>query len=40
MTSHAAVVARGLGTCCVSGCGYDNDLKIDDESYSFEIIGH
>lgn len=29
MTSHAAVVARGMGTCCVSGCG---DLKIDEEN--------
>ena len=27
MTSHAAVVARGMGTCCVSGCG---DIKIDE----------
>ena len=29
MTSHAAVVARGMGTCCVSGCGNDNDGKIE-----------
>ena len=29
MTSHAAVVARGMGTCCVSGCG---ELKIDEEA--------
>ena len=29
MTSHAAVVARGMGTCCVSGCGNDNEVKID-----------
>ncbi len=28
MTSHAAVVARGMGTCCVSGCG---EIKIDEE---------
>ena len=30
MTSHAAVVARGMGTCCVSGCGNDNEVKIDE----------
>ncbi|MCI5792159.1 MAG: pyruvate, phosphate dikinase [Lachnospiraceae bacterium] len=29
MTSHAAVVARGMGTCCVCGCGNDNDVAID-----------
>ncbi len=34
MTSHAAVVARGMGTCCVSGCGNDNDVKIDEEAKS------
>ena len=32
MTSHAAVVARGMGTCCVSGCG---DIKIDEENKTF-----
>ena len=36
MTSHAAVVARGMGTCCVSGCGNDNDVKIDEEAKTFE----
>ena len=35
MTSHAAVVARGMGACCVSGCG---DIKMHDEGY-FEIDG-
>ena len=40
MTSHAAVVARGMGTCCVSGCGNDNDVKIDEEAKTFEINGH
>ena len=35
MTSHAAVVARGMGTCCVSGCG---DINMHDEGY-FEIDG-
>lgn len=33
MTSHAAVVARGMGTCCVSGCG---DIKMDEENKKFE----
>ena len=37
MTSHAAVVARGMGTCCVSGCG---DIKIDEEAKYFELGGH
>lgn len=37
MTSHAAVVARGMGTCCVSGCG---EIKIDEESKYFELGGH
>lgn len=37
MTSHAAVVARGMGTCCVSGCG---DIKIDEEAKKFELGGH
>ncbi len=36
MTSHAAVVARGMGTCCVSGCG---DVKIDDASRTFTLNG-
>lgn len=36
MTSHAAVVARGMGTCCVSGCG---ELKIADDEKSFELAG-
>ena len=36
MTSHAAVVARGLGTCCVSGCG---DIKMDEENKKFELGG-
>ncbi|MDW8802602.1 pyruvate, phosphate dikinase [Clostridium sp. A1-XYC3] len=36
MTSHAAVVARGMGTCCVAGCG---DLKIDEEAKTFELGG-
>ena len=40
MTSHAAVVARGMGTCCVSGCGNDNEVKIDEEAKTFEINGH
>ncbi len=37
MTSHAAVVARGMGTACVSGCG---DIKIDEEAKHFELGGH
>ena len=37
MTSHAAVVARGMGTCCVSGCG---DIKIDEENKTFELGGY
>ena len=40
MTSHAAVVARGMGACCVSGCGNDNDVKIDYDAKTFEINGH
>ncbi len=36
MTSHAAVVARGMGTCCVSGCG---DIKIDEEAKYFTLAG-
>ena len=34
MTSHAAVVARGMGKCCVSGCG---DIKMDEENKQFEL---
>ncbi|HJA70522.1 MAG TPA: pyruvate, phosphate dikinase [Candidatus Lachnoclostridium stercoravium] len=37
MTSHAAVVARGMGTCCVSGCG---EIRIDEEAKWFELGGH
>ena len=37
MTSHAAVVARGMGTCCVSGCG---EIKIDEEAKVFELGGY
>lgn len=37
MTSHAAVVARGMGPCCVSGCG---EIKIDEEAKVFELGGH
>ncbi|MCH5275016.1 MAG: pyruvate, phosphate dikinase [Lachnospiraceae bacterium] len=37
MTSHAAVVARGMGTCCVSGCG---EMKIDEEAKMFELGGY
>ena len=36
MTSHAAVVARGMGTCCVSGCG---DIKMDEGNKKFELGG-
>ena len=36
MTSHAAVVARGMGTCCVSGCG---DIKMDEENKQFTLKG-
>ena len=36
MTSHAAVVARGMGTCCVAGCG---DLKVDEEAKTLEVGG-
>lgn len=36
MTSHAAVVARGMGTCCVAGCG---DLKVNEEAKTFEASG-
>ncbi len=35
-TSHAAVVARGMGTCCVSGCG---DIKMDEANKKFELGG-
>ena len=37
MTSHAAVVARGMGTCCVSGCG---DIAINEDDKVFELGGH
>ena len=37
MTSHAAVVARGMGTCCVSGCG---EIKINEEKKEFTLGGH
>jgi len=37
MTSHAAVVARGMGTCCVSGCG---EIKIDEEAKTFTLGGY
>ena len=36
MTSHAAVVARGMGTCCVSGCGA---IKMDEANRQFELAG-
>ena len=36
MTSHAAVVARGMGTCCVSGCG---DINMDEENKKFTLAG-
>lgn len=37
MTSHAAVVARGMGTCCVSGCG---EISINEEDKVFQLGGH
>jgi len=37
MTSHAAVVARGMGTCCVSGCG---EIKINEDAKEFTLGGH
>ena len=37
MTSHAAVVARGMGPCCVSGCG---DIKMNEEAEEFELGGY
>ena len=37
MTSHAAVVARGMGTCCVSGCG---EIKINEEEKWFTLGGY
>ncbi|MBO5095335.1 MAG: pyruvate, phosphate dikinase [Bacilli bacterium] len=37
MTSHAAVVARGMGTCCVSGCG---EIHINEEEKYFTLAGH
>ena len=36
MTSHAAVVARGMGTCCVAGCG---ELKVDEKKRTLEVGG-
>ena len=36
MTSHAAVVARGMGTCCVSGCG---DINMDEDNKTFTLAG-
>ena len=36
LTSHAAVVARGMGTCCVSGCG---EIKMDEENKKFTLAG-
>ncbi len=36
MTSHAAVVARGMGTCCVSGCG---DIDMDEDNKKFTLAG-
>ena len=36
MTSHAAIVARGMGTCCVSGCG---DINMDEENKKFTLAG-
>ena len=36
MTSHAAVVARGMGACCVSGCG---EIKVDEENKTFTVNG-
>ncbi len=35
MTSHAAVVARGMGECCVSGCG---DIAMDEENKKFHLL--
>ncbi|AKN33658.1 pyruvate phosphate dikinase [Clostridium carboxidivorans P7] len=37
MTSHAAVVARGMGTCCVAGCG---DIRINEKNETFEVSGN
>ena len=39
MTSHAAVVARGMGTCCVCGCGNSNDVVIDYNAKTLVING-
>ena len=36
MTSHAAVVARGMGTCCVSGC---SDINMDEDNKVFTLAG-
>ena len=40
MTSHAAVVARGMGTCCVCGCGNDNEVTMDYAAKTITINGH
>ncbi|MGL5243920.1 MAG: pyruvate, phosphate dikinase, partial [Sarcina sp.] len=37
MTSHAAVVARGMGTCCVAGCG---ELKVNENAKTLEVLGN
>jgi pyruvate,orthophosphate dikinase len=37
MTSHAAVVARGMGKCCVAGCG---EIKVDEEAHIFRVAGN
>ena len=39
MTSHAAVVARGMGRCCVSGCGNGNEVSIDEDAKVITING-
>ena len=39
MTSHAAVVARGMGRCCVSGCGNGNEVSIDEDKKVITING-
>ena len=40
MTSHAAVVARGMGKCCVAGCGALNDRLRATRQFSVELEGH
>ena len=37
MTSHAAVVARGMGKCCVSGC---SEIKVNEEGKTLEVAGY